>query len=66
MSRFSKGDKVKIRSDLMFNKSYSGYYLTSSMISMIGVETTITHVLHDGYRIDKVFPVVSDEMLEEA
>lgn len=66
MGRFVKGDNVKVRSDLIFNKSYSGYYLTSSMVSMIGVPTTITHVLHDGYRIKNVFPVVSDEMLEEA
>ena len=65
MKRFAKGDNVKIRSDLIFNKSYSGYCLTSSMIPMIGVDTVITDIIHDGYRIKNVLAVVSDEMLEE-
>ena len=67
MSRYKKGDKVRVRSDLEVSNVYGGQTFSGHMINLKGKIVTIRNVLeHHGYTLveDSNNYFWTDEMLE--
>ena len=48
MSRYSVGDKVKVRSDLVMDVMYGNEDLVEEMLPFVGTVATISTVLNNG------------------